>query len=105
MIGAISIGRSRCQKNLTAQIKVWTRGSVDPSSYRRCRSRFFTTGVQRGGGGGGGGFFFCNIHRNAVAVEGPSGGNEDSFEDRKNESGLDHNESRSWHGWHRHVRW
>jgi SRSO17 transposase len=21
----------------------------------------------------------------------------------KNEFGLDHNESRSWHGWHRHV--
>ncbi len=21
----------------------------------------------------------------------------------KNELGLDHNETRSWHGWHRHV--
>jgi SRSO17 transposase len=28
---------------------------------------------------------------------------EDSFETAKNELGLDHNESRSWHGWHRHV--
>ncbi|MCX7310326.1 MAG: IS701 family transposase, partial [Alphaproteobacteria bacterium] len=28
---------------------------------------------------------------------------EDSFETAKNEFGLDHNESRSWHGWHRHV--
>jgi SRSO17 transposase len=28
---------------------------------------------------------------------------EDSFETTKNELGLDHNESRSWHGWHRHV--
>ena len=26
---------------------------------------------------------------------------EDSFETAKNEFGLDHNESRSWHGWHR----
>jgi SRSO17 transposase len=28
---------------------------------------------------------------------------EDSFETAKNEFGLDHNETRSWHGWHRHV--
>ena len=28
---------------------------------------------------------------------------EDSFECAKTEFGLDHNESRSWHGWHRHV--
>jgi SRSO17 transposase len=28
---------------------------------------------------------------------------EDSFETAKNELGLDHNETRSWHGWHRHV--
>ena len=27
----------------------------------------------------------------------------DSFETAKNELGLDHNESRSWHVWHRHV--
>ena len=30
-------------------------------------------------------------------------GIEDSFETAKNECGLDHNETRSWHGWHRHV--
>ena len=30
-------------------------------------------------------------------------GHEDSFETAKNELGLDHNETRSWHGWHRHV--
>jgi hypothetical protein len=28
---------------------------------------------------------------------------EDSFETAKNEFGLDHNESRSWHGWNRRV--
>ena len=28
---------------------------------------------------------------------------EDSFETAKNELGLDHNETRSWHGWNRHV--
>ncbi len=30
-------------------------------------------------------------------------GIEDSFETAKTEFGLDHNETRSWHGWHRHV--
>ena len=28
---------------------------------------------------------------------------EDSFETTKNELGLDHNETRSWRGWRRHV--
>jgi SRSO17 transposase len=38
-----------------------------------------------------------------VAVEGHRWAIEDSFETAKNEFGLDHTESRSWHGWHRHV--
>ena len=38
-----------------------------------------------------------------VAVEGHRWAIEDSFEAAKNEFGLDHNETRSWHGWHRHV--
>src|ERR1700758_3880268 len=38
-----------------------------------------------------------------VAVEGHRWAIEDSFETAKNEFGLDHNESRSWHGWHPHV--
>lgn len=38
-----------------------------------------------------------------VAVEGHRWALEDSFESAKNELGLDHNETRSWHGWHRHV--
>ena len=37
--------------------------------------------------------------RDGVLVEGI----EDGFETAKNELGLDHNETRSWHGWHRHV--
>jgi SRSO17 transposase len=40
---------------------------------------------------------------NADVVEGHRWAIEDSFETAKNEFGLDHNESRSWHGWHRHV--
>jgi SRSO17 transposase len=38
-----------------------------------------------------------------VAVEGQRWAIEDGFETAKNELGLDHNETRSWHGWHRHV--
>ncbi len=38
-----------------------------------------------------------------VNVEGHRWAIEDSFETTKNELGLDHNETRSWHGWHRHV--
>jgi len=38
-----------------------------------------------------------------VEVEGHRWAIEDSFETAKSEFGLDHNESRSWHGWHRHV--
>jgi SRSO17 transposase len=38
-----------------------------------------------------------------VSVEDHRWSIEDSFETAKNEFGLDHNETRSWHGWHRHV--
>ena len=38
-----------------------------------------------------------------VEVEGHRWAIEDGFETAKNELGLDHNETRSWHGWHRHV--
>jgi SRSO17 transposase len=38
-----------------------------------------------------------------VGVEGRRWAIEDAFETAKNELGLDHNETRSWHGWHRHV--
>jgi hypothetical protein len=38
-----------------------------------------------------------------VAVEGRRWAIEDAFETAKTELGLDHNETRSWHGWNRHV--
>ena len=38
-----------------------------------------------------------------ASVEGHRWAIEDSFETAKNELGLDHNETRSWHGWHRHI--
>jgi SRSO17 transposase len=39
----------------------------------------------------------------AVLVEGRRWAIEDAFETAKTELGLAHNETRSWHGWHRHV--
>jgi len=36
-------------------------------------------------------------------IEGHRWAIDDSFETTKNELGLDHNETRSWHGWRRHV--
>jgi hypothetical protein len=38
-----------------------------------------------------------------VRVEGARWRIEEGFETANNELGLDHNESRSWHGWHRPV--
>ncbi len=38
-----------------------------------------------------------------VQVEGCRWAIEDSFETARAELGPDHNETRSWHGWHRHV--
>lgn len=38
-----------------------------------------------------------------VRLEGQRWAIEDAFETAKNELDLDHNETRSWHGWHRHV--
>ena len=38
-----------------------------------------------------------------VQVDGRRWAIEDGFETAKNELGWDHNETRSWHGWHRHV--
>ena len=38
-----------------------------------------------------------------VLVENHRWAIEDSFETAKNELRLGHNETRSWHGWHRHV--
>ena len=38
-----------------------------------------------------------------VGIEGHRWAIEDSFETAKTGFGLDHNETRSWHGWHRHV--
>ena len=71
---------------------LWTRGLLIRRRIADGDPAFFTTWCPAG-----------TAIETLVAVEGHRWAIEDSFETAKNEFGLDHNESRSWHGWHRHV--
>ena len=70
----------------------WTRGLLIRRSLTDGDLAYFTTWCPAGTG--------IEI---LVNVEGRRWAIEDGFETAKNELGLDHNETRSWHGWHRHV--
>jgi SRSO17 transposase len=70
----------------------WTRGLLIRRNITDGDLAFFSTWCPRG-----------TPMQKLVSVEGHRWAIEDSFETAKNELGLDHNESRSWHGWHRHV--
>ena len=71
---------------------IWTRGLLIRRSIADKDLAYFTTWCPAG-----------TSIETLVAVEGRRWAIEDSFETAKTELGLDHNESRSWHGWHRHV--
>jgi SRSO17 transposase len=71
---------------------LWTRGLLIRRTIADGELAFFSTWCPAGTG----------IAR-LVEVEGHRWAIEDGFETAKNELGLDHNETRSWHGWHRHV--
>ena len=71
---------------------VWTRGLLIRRNISDGDLAYFTTWCPAG----------TEIQA-LVSIEGRRWAIEDSFETTKNELGLDHNESRSWHGWHRHV--
>jgi SRSO17 transposase len=70
----------------------WTRGLLIRRNLADDALAFFSTWCPAGTG-----------IETLVAVEGQRWAIEDAFETAKNELGLDHNETRSWHGWHRHV--
>jgi SRSO17 transposase len=70
----------------------WTRGMLVRCNIGSGDLAFFSTWCPKG----------TPIEK-LVSVEGQRWAIEDSFEAAKNELGLDHNETRSWHGWHRHV--
>jgi SRSO17 transposase len=71
---------------------IWTRGMLVRRTIADGELAFFSTWCPQG-----------TPLKTLVAVEGHRWSIEDSFETAKNELGLDHNETRSWHGWHRHV--
>jgi SRSO17 transposase len=70
----------------------WTRGMLVRRTIADGELAFFSTWCPNG-----------TPMKTLVAVEGHRWSIEDGFETAKNELGLDHNETRSWHGWHRHV--
>ena len=71
---------------------IWTRGLLIRRNIADGDLAFFSTWCPAG-----------TSMEKLVSVEGHRWAIEDSFETAKNELGLDHNETRSWHGWHRHV--
>ena len=71
---------------------IWTRGLLIRRNIADGDLAFFSTWCPAG-----------TAVETLVHVEGQRWAIEDSFETAKNELGLDHNETRSWHGWHRHV--
>jgi SRSO17 transposase len=70
----------------------WTRGLLIRRSLADGALAYFSTWCPKATG-----------IETLVSVEGSRWAIEDAFETAKNELGLDHNETRSWHGWHRHV--
>jgi len=71
---------------------LWTRGLLTRRDIADGDLAYFTTWCPAG-----------TSITTLVNLEGHRWAIEDSFETAKNEFGLDHNETRSWHGWHRHV--
>jgi SRSO17 transposase len=76
-------------KDLTG---LWTRGLLIRRSLADGDLAFFSTWCPAG-----------TPIETLVRVEGQRWAIEDAFETAKTELGLTHNETRSWHGWHRHV--
>jgi len=75
-----------------ALMGTWTRGLLIRRSLTDGELAFFSTWCPAG-----------TPIETLVSVEGRRWAIEDAFETAKTELGLAHNETRSWHGWHRHV--
>ena len=71
---------------------LWTRGLLVRRSIADGGLAFFSTWCPAG-----------TEIATLVEAEGRRWAIEDGFETAENELGLDHDETRSWHGWHRHV--
>ncbi|BCM83842.1 IS701 family transposase [Methylobacterium indicum] len=79
-------------KKTDGRSELWTRGLLVRRSISDGQRAYFTTWCPAG----------TSLHT-LVQVEGRRWAIEEAFETGKTELGLDHNETRSWHGWHRHV--
>jgi SRSO17 transposase len=79
-------------KKIDASLEMWTRGLLVRRSVSDGQRAYFTTWCPAG-----------TSLQTLVQVEGRRWAIEEAFETGKTELGLDHNETRSWHGWHRHV--
>jgi len=105
------VGRGRDQRNRGCMIGCYLElADLDVEEFNSANQGLWTRGllIRRHIADGDLAFFttWCPAATSIetlVAVEGHRWAIEDSFETAKNEFGLDHNESRSWHGWHRHV--
>ncbi|HQT86402.1 MAG: IS701 family transposase [Acidiphilium sp. 37-64-53] len=75
-----------------ANLGQWTRGMLIRRHIADGELAFFSTWCKVG-----------TTIETLATIEGHRWAIEDSFEAAKNELGLDHNETRSWHGWYRHV--
>jgi SRSO17 transposase len=71
---------------------LWTRGLLIRRTIAAGDLAFFSTWCPAG-----------TPIETLVRVEGQRWAIEEAFETAKTELGLTHNETRSWHGWHRHV--
>ena len=83
---------SRPTSTTTTCTGLWTRGLLIRRSLTDGELAFFSTWCPAG-----------TAIATLVSVEGRRWAIEDAFETAKTELGLAHNETRSWHGWHRHV--
>ena len=90
--GLTSNWLTRCRQYNNTLSGKWTRGMLVRRNISNGDLAFFSTWCPNG-----------TPIKKLVSVEGHRWAIEDSFETAKNEFGLDHNETRSWHGWHRHV--
>jgi SRSO17 transposase len=75
-----------------ARSGTWARGLLIRRKIANGELAFFSTGCPAG----------TSIEQ-LVLVERQRWVIEDGFDTAENELGLDYNETRSWHGWHRHV--
>ena len=70
--------------------ELWTRGLLIRRHRTDSELAYFSTSCR-------------HLDRSSCRGRGHRWSIEDAFETAKDELGLDHNETRSWHGWHRHV--